>query len=77
MARGSRRPTWDVHYALPEKWTLSLGVYNLFNVHASAAQFWYVDRLQNEIGSYPDGRAGIHEHPLEPIMARFTVAKQF
>ncbi len=67
----------DVHYALPQGWAASLGIYNLLNTHAAAAEFWYVDRLQNEIGTYPDGRADIHEHPLEPIMARFTITKQF
>jgi hypothetical protein len=36
-----------------------------------------VDRLRTEIGAYPDGRADVHEHPLEPIMARFTLAKKF
>src|ERR1700733_366482 len=40
-------------------------------------QFWYVDRLKSEIATYPDGRADIHEHPLEPIMARFTISKAF
>jgi outer membrane receptor protein involved in Fe transport len=67
----------DAHYAFPEGWSASLGVYNLFNTHAAAAEFWYVDRLQNEVGAYPDGRADVHEHPLEPIMARFTVMKKF
>jgi outer membrane receptor protein involved in Fe transport len=67
----------DVHYALPSGWSASLGVYNLLNTHAAAAEFWYVDRLQNEIASYPDGRADVHEHPLEPIMARLTITKQF
>jgi outer membrane receptor protein involved in Fe transport len=67
----------DVHYALPQGWTASLGVYNLLNTHAPAAEFWYVDRLQSEIATDPDGRADIHEHPLEPLMARFTIAKQF
>jgi outer membrane receptor protein involved in Fe transport len=67
----------DVHYALPANWSASLGIYNLLNKHAAAAEFWYVDRLQNEIGTYPDGRADIHEHPLEPIMARFTITKKF
>jgi hypothetical protein len=67
----------DIHYALPHGWGASVGVYNLLNTHAAAAQFWYVDRLQNEIGAYPDGRADIHEHPLESIMARFTVVKKF
>ena len=48
------------------------GIYNLFNTHAAAAEFWYVDRLQSEISAYPDGRADIHEHPLEPLMARLS-----
>ena len=75
--RGFGETNLDVHYALADKWTVSAGVYNLFNVHANAAEFWYVDRLQNEINTYPDGRADLHIHPLEPIMARFTVSKVF
>ena len=75
--KGFGETNLDVHYAFLEKWSASLGIYNLFNTHAAAAEFWYVDRLQNEIGTYPDGRADIHEHPLEPIMARLTLAKQF
>jgi outer membrane receptor protein involved in Fe transport len=67
----------DAHYAFAAGWSASLGIYNLLNTHAAAAEFWYVDRLQNEIGAYPDGRADVHEHPLEPIMARFTVTKRF
>jgi outer membrane receptor protein involved in Fe transport len=67
----------DTHYAFPAGWTASLGIYNLLNTHAAAAEFWYVDRLKNEIDTYPDGRADIHQHPLEPIMARLTVSKQF
>ena len=67
----------DVHYAFSSGWSAGLGLYNLLNTHAAAAAFWYVDRLQNEVGAYPDGRADVHEHPLEPIMARFTISKQF
>lgn len=67
----------DVHYALPEHWSASLGVYNLLNSHAPAAEFWYVDRLQNEIDSYPEGRADIHQHPFEPLMARLTLTRTF
>jgi outer membrane receptor protein involved in Fe transport len=67
----------DAHYAFAAGWSASLGIYNLLNTHAAAAEFWYVDRLQNEIGTYPDGRADVHEHPLEPIMARFTITKRF
>jgi hypothetical protein len=67
----------DVHYAAASGWTASLGIYNLLNTHAPAAQFWYVDRLQSEIAAYPDGRADTHQHPLEPIMARISVTKTF
>jgi outer membrane receptor protein involved in Fe transport len=67
----------DVHYALPRGWMASLGIYNLLNEHAPAAEFWYVDRLQSEVAAFPDGRADIHEHPLEPLMARISIAKQF
>jgi outer membrane receptor protein involved in Fe transport len=66
----------DAHYTFPSGWSVSLGIYNLLNTHAAAAEFWYVDRLKNEIGTYPDGRADVHEHPLEPIMARFTITKR-
>jgi hypothetical protein len=67
----------DLHYALPQGWIASLGIFNLLNTHAPAAEFWYVDRLQSEIAAYPDGRADIHQHPLEPFMIRFAFAKQF
>jgi hypothetical protein len=65
----------DVHYAFGSGWSTSLGIFNLLDTHAAAAEFWYVDRLKTEINSYPDGRADIHEHPLEPLMARLTVSK--
>lgn len=66
----------DVQYRLTQGWSASLGVYNLLDTHAPAAEFWYVDRLRNEIADYPDGRADVHEHPLEPIMARLTITKR-
>jgi len=75
--KGFAELNMDVAYALPSNWSASLGVYNMLNTKAAAAEFWYVDRLHSEIGSYPQGRADIHEHPLEPIMARFTVTKKF
>ncbi len=75
--RGFGQLNLDVHYALPSRWSLSLGLYNLLNSHAAAAEFWYVDRLRNEIGNYPLGRADVHDHPLEPLMARFTISRQF
>ena len=67
----------DVSYVWPSKWITSLGIYNLLNTHAAAAQFFFVDRLKSEINTDSDGRADTHEHPLEPIMARFAVTKKF
>jgi hypothetical protein len=64
----------DAHYALSASWSASLGLYNLFNTHASAAEFWYVDRLPGQPAA---GVADVHEHPLEPIMARFTITRKF
>jgi outer membrane receptor protein involved in Fe transport len=75
--RGFGELNLDVHYAFQTGWSASLGIYNVLDTHAAAAEFWYVDRLQNEIGGYPDGRADVHEHPLEPTMARLTIAKRF
>ena len=66
-----------VNYAFRSGWRATLGVYNVLNTQAAAAEFWYVDRLQSEIAEYPDGRADIHEHPLEPIMGRLTISKMF
>jgi outer membrane receptor protein involved in Fe transport len=76
-AHGFGQLNLDVRYALSSGWSAALGVYNVLNTHAAAAEFWYVDRLQNEIGTYPQGRADIHEHPLEPLMARLTLTKRF
>jgi len=75
--KGYRQLNLDLHYALPQGWIASLGIFNLLNTHAPAAEFWYVDRLQSEIAAYPGGRADIHQHPLEPFMIRFAFAKQF
>jgi outer membrane receptor protein involved in Fe transport len=72
--KGFGETNLDVQYALPDNWSAGLGVYNLFNVRAPAAEFWYVDRLQGEPAL---GVADIHQHPLEPIMARFTIIKKF
>ena len=67
----------DAHYAFSGGWGAAFGVYNILNTHAAAAEFWYVDRLKSEIATFPEGRADIHEHPLEPMMARFTISKGF
>ena len=76
-AAGFGQLNLSAHYALDSSWTASLGLYNLLNTHAAAAQFWYVDRLQSELHAYPDGRADVHQHPLEPLMARLTLVRRF
>ena len=65
---------WDgeVSYALSKVWTGSLGLYNILNAKANAAEFWYIDRLPGEPAG---GAAGIHIHPLEPLMARITLSR--
>jgi outer membrane receptor protein involved in Fe transport len=75
--KGFAEVNLDARYAFSAGWSAGLGIYNLFNTHAAAAEFWYVDRLRNEVSTYPEGRADVHEHPLEPIMVRFTVTKKF
>lgn len=67
----------DINYAFRPDITATLGLYNVLNTKAAAAEFWYIDRLQSEISQYPDGRADTHEHPLEPLMVRFSLTKRF
>jgi hypothetical protein len=76
-AKGFGELNAEMRYSFTSGWNSTLGLYNLLNTHAAAAEFWYVDRLKSEIGTYPDGRADVHEHPLEPFMVRLTVSKQF
>jgi outer membrane receptor protein involved in Fe transport len=75
--KGFGQLNFDVHCAFVSGWVASLGVYNLLDTHAAAAEFWYVDRLKSEIAAFPDGRAGIHEHPLEPLMFRVSISRLF
>jgi outer membrane receptor protein involved in Fe transport len=64
----------DAHYLLGKGWSVGLGIYNLLNKKADAAEFWYIDRLPGEPAA---GVADIHVHPLEGISGRFTLAKSF
>jgi outer membrane receptor protein involved in Fe transport len=64
----------DAHYLIGKGWSVGLGVYNLLNKKADAAEFWYVDRLPGEPAA---GVADVHVHPLEGISGRFTLAKSF
>ena len=72
--RGSGYGEWngDIRYGFRHGWQLALGVYNVTNKRANAAEFWYVDRLPGEPAG---GTADIHIHPLEPTSARLTLSK--
>lgn len=75
--KGFGQVNLDIHYAFQPSWEVSVGLYNALNTHAAAAEFWYVDRLAGEVAGYPDGRADIHQHPLEPRMLRVSLARNF
>jgi outer membrane receptor protein involved in Fe transport len=64
----------DARYAIGQGWSVGLGIYNLLNKKADAAEFWYIDRVRGEPAA---GVADVHIHPLEGISGRFTIAKSF
>jgi outer membrane receptor protein involved in Fe transport len=64
----------DAHYVIGAGWSVGLGIYNLLDKKADAAEFWYIDRLQGEAAA---GVADVHIHPLEGTSARVTIAKSF
>lgn len=74
--QGSGYGEWngDFHYAFRSEWSVGVGIYNILNVHANAAEFWYIDRLPGEPAA---GVADLHVHPLEPFTVRFTISKTF
>ena len=74
--QGSGYGEWngDLHCTLRGGWDAGLGLYNILNVHANAAEFWYVDRLPGEPAA---GVADLHVHPLEPRTFRLTISKRF
>ena len=64
----------DARYEIGEGWSLGVGIYNLLDKKADAAEFWYVDRLPGEPRT---GIADIHIHPLEGTSGRLTLVKKF
>jgi len=57
----------DVGYALPHGLRLGGSVFNLFNGHDNAADYYYTSRLPGEPAA---GLTGFQVHPLEPRSAR-------
>jgi len=76
VIQGSGYGEWngDVHYSFANGWGGGIGLYNILNVHANAAEFWYIDRLPGELAQ---GVADRHVHPLEPLTVRLTLSKTF
>ncbi len=74
--RGKGYGEWnaEIGYTLQTGWKLGMGVYNILNTRANAAEFWYIDRLPGEPAG---GVADVHVHPLEPVSVRFTIGKAF
>ena len=64
----------DIHYEIGAGWSTSLGLYNLLNKKADAAEFWYIDRLRGEPA---EGVADVHVHPLEGFSGRLAIARKF
>ncbi|MGH8221072.1 MAG: TonB-dependent receptor [Steroidobacteraceae bacterium] len=76
VVQGHGYGEWDgeIHYALASGWGCGVGLFNILDKKADAAEFWYIDRLPGEPA---DGVPDVHIHPLEPLSVRFTVAKTF
>jgi outer membrane receptor protein involved in Fe transport len=64
----------DIGYALPHGWKVGMAIFNLFDSHDDAADYYYTSRLPGEPAA---GVTDFQVHPLEPRSARFTVTKLF
>lgn len=80
LADGEAYPTdkgyseWNLQigYTLPRGWRVGVGVFNLFDSHDEAADYFYTSRLPGEPA---EGITGFQVHPLEPRSARFSITK--
>jgi outer membrane receptor protein involved in Fe transport len=64
----------DAHYIIGSGFSFGVGLYNIFDKRADAAEFWYIDRLPGERAA---GVADVHVHPLEGRTVRVTLEKSF
>ena len=64
----------DIGYKVSRNVKVEMDVFNLFDVKADAAAYYYTSRLAGEPA---DGVADHQDHPLEPISARFSVTATF
>ena len=64
----------DVGYKFNQKLNVELELFNMFDVKANSAAYYYASRLQGEPAS---GLADHQNHPLEPMSARFSLVAIF
>jgi hypothetical protein len=76
LARNNGYSEWnlDLGYQFARGWRGQVSIYNLFNSHDMASEYYYQSRLPGEQAS---GYSDFQGHPLEPRSARFTLAKTF
>jgi outer membrane receptor protein involved in Fe transport len=76
---GYKETNIDIGYKVTDKFKLQLAVYNLFNSHAWAAEYYY-NTIISPAEAAKSGTVGVGDyqvHPLEPIAARFTATVLF
>jgi outer membrane receptor protein involved in Fe transport len=64
----------EIGYKVSRRLSLQVQIFNLFNVKANAAAYYYVTRLPGEPAA---GLADHQNHPLEPLSARFSAFATF
>ena len=67
---------WNLQfgYRLPRDIEVQLSIFNVFDSHDAAAEYYYLSRLNGEPAG---GVAGLQAHPLEPRSARISLTKLF
>jgi outer membrane receptor protein involved in Fe transport len=70
---GYKETNIDIGYKLTDRIKLQAAVYNLFNSHAWAAEYYYTTAIRPSEAATGDYQV----HPLEPITARFTATVLF
>ncbi len=69
-ARGYIEVNLAAGYKINDRLTVQLNIFNLFNSHGAASEYFYTSRLAGE----PLQGIGDHSiHPLEPLSARLSL----
>ncbi len=69
-ARGYIEVNLDAGYKINDRLKVQLGIFNLFNSHGAASEYYYTSRLADE----PLQGVSDHSlHPLEPLSARLSL----